>query len=64
MDLERALRAFMRENDLTRSQATRELLRRALGHPVAPIDRGWREGFVHGLRAFKLEQAKLLKRSG
>ena len=54
-DIDRGIRRFARDNGLTVSQAARELLRQALDHPPKPIDRGWREGFVHGHRAFQLQ---------
>jgi predicted transcriptional regulator len=46
-DLERALGAFAKANDLTRSQATRELLRQVL-QVAEPVTRGWLEGFAAG----------------
>lgn len=45
-ELEDALSLYARENGLTRSQATRELLRQALSD-AEPVSRGWREGFSH-----------------
>jgi len=54
-DLDRALDAYAKANELTRSQATRELLRQVL-QLAEPVTRGWLEGFASGhaeaLRAY------------
>lgn len=49
---------YMAANDLTESQAARELLRQVLGKPAKAIDRGWLEGYAHGYRAYQLELVK------
>jgi len=46
-ELNAALRAFARDNNLSPSQALRELLRQALTD-ADPVTRGWREGFSEG----------------
>ncbi len=45
--LDRALNTYMKQNNLTRSQAVRELLRQSLGY-ADPVDRGWLEGYAAG----------------
>lgn len=44
-DIERGIRDYMAKNKLTRSQATRELLRQIL-KVAEPVTRGWLEGFA------------------
>jgi hypothetical protein len=46
-DIERGIREYMRANKLTRSQASRELLRQVL-KVAEPVTRGWLEGFAQG----------------
>jgi antitoxin component of RelBE/YafQ-DinJ toxin-antitoxin module len=57
-DIRKSIRLYAKQNGITISQAARELLRQAIGAPAAPIDRGWREGFIHGHRVYRMEQAK------
>lgn len=66
-DLERGLRAFMKAEGLTRSAATRELLRQALRRPATTRERGWREGYAAAHKAFadaKHAEAKIAARAG
>lgn len=46
-ELDLAIAHFGEQNQLTRSQAVRELLRQILTN-ADPVDRGWREGFTLG----------------
>ena len=46
-ELDRKIRAYMRRNNLERSQAVRELLRQSLTD-ADDVTRGWREGFAKG----------------
>lgn len=57
-EIAQAISSYAKIHGLTKSQAARELLRQAIGAPAAPIDRGWREGFMHGHRVYQMEKAK------
>ena len=46
LELERALRQHARDAGLSVSQATRDLLRHALGVVPTTRDAGWREGYT------------------
>jgi hypothetical protein len=63
-DIDRAIKHYAKVNNITVSQAARELLRQAIGAPAAPIDRGWREGFAHGHRVYQLEATKRAREAG
>jgi antitoxin component of RelBE/YafQ-DinJ toxin-antitoxin module len=57
-DIRKSVRLYAKNNGVTISQAARELLRQAIGAPAQPIDRGWREGFMHGHRVYTVERIK------
>lgn len=59
-DLDDLLEAFAVANRLTKSQATRDLLRQILTD-AEPVDRGWKEGYAAAHDKVLKEHRKAMK---
>ena len=62
-ELDAALERFATQNRLTKSQATRELLRQVLTE-AEPVARGWKEGYAAGHDEVLREHRKAMKNVG